>query len=80
MPFANMVHVAAQITVKALKKGEIVNQAIIYGLSIQYEEKKANYFKMMVDFVNVTTNIDNYGSFPLVDVRNDVISRLTKCN
>ena len=39
---ANMVHFGTQITVKALKRREVVDLCTIYGLAINYKERKAN--------------------------------------
>ena len=63
-----MIHIATQLTVRALKEGEIIDQAIIYGLSIS--------FRMTVDYVRGKTVIEDFGAFSFVDALNDVVARL----
>ena len=70
------VYVAAQLTVRALKEGEIIDQAIIYGLSIRYREECCSYFRMTVDYVRGKTVIEDFGAFSFVDALNDVVARL----
>lgn len=72
--FANMIHFASQITVKALKEGELVDRSIVYGLSIKYKEGSCNYFRMTVDYLRAKTTVED---FALIDVLNDVVARLS---
>lgn len=67
--FANIIHFAAQFMVKALK---VVDQAIVYGLSIHYSHKSANIFKMVINFPQAKTILNNFGVFPLTKALNDV--------
>ena len=46
---ANMIHFGSQITVRALKEGEVIDQCITYGLGIDYQEKKARFMKLIMD-------------------------------
>ena len=39
--YAEMVHFASQITVKALLNGSIINSTTIFGISVNYQEKRS---------------------------------------
>lgn len=73
---ANMIHFGVQITVKALKEGEIIDRCIVYGLGIRYDNKTARFLMMTMDFVQCKTTVEDFGSFGLVDVFNDVVSKI----
>ena len=68
---ANMVHFGSQITVKALKEGEVINHCITYGLGINYKEKEAIFMKLVMDLDTPKTTVENYGVFPLAVVFNN---------
>ena len=48
---ANMLHFAAQLIVQTLKEGNIIDKAVVYGLSIRYDKKCAELYRMTVDFI-----------------------------
>ena len=73
---ANMTHFGVQITVKALKEGEIIDCCIIYGLGVHYSDKSARFLKMVMDFNNCNTTVEDFGLFELADAFNDVISKI----
>lgn len=73
---ANMTHFGVQITVKALKEGEIIDCCIIYGLGVHYSDKSARFLKMVMDFNNCNTTVEDFGLFELAGAFNDVISKI----
>ena len=74
--YAYMMHIGSQMTVKALKEGEIVDLMIVYGLAVNYENKSGRLYKLTVNFVTPSTVIEDFGSFSLVDAVNIVIERI----
>ena len=75
---ANMIHFGVQITVKALKEGEIIDCCVVYGLGVRYNDKAARFLKVTMDFNSCNTTVEDFGSFELVDAFNDVISKIAK--
>ena len=73
---AYMVHFGVQLTIRALKEGEIVDYCVVYGLGIQYSNKTARFLKMTMDFTQCKTTVEDFGLFALVDVFNDVVSKI----
>ena len=47
-----MMHIGSQMTVKALKEGEIVDLMIVYDLAINYENKYGWLYKLSVNFTS----------------------------
>ena len=68
-----MVHFTAQLIVQTLKEGSIIDKAVAYGLSIQYDKKCANLYRMTVDLTAPVTTIEDFGEYPLVDAINIII-------
>ena len=48
--YAYMLHIGSQMTVKALKEGEIVDLVVVYGLAVCYEDKSGWLYKLTVNF------------------------------
>ena len=76
--YANMIHIGSQMTVKALKSGEVIDLMIVYGLAVNYEKKTGNLYKLSVDFSATTTIIEKYGTYNLVDAVNIIIDLIMK--
>ena len=75
---ANMVHFGTQITVKALKEGSIVDVCTIYGMAINYKERNARLMKLVMNFEKVETYVEDNGVFPLINIFNYIINKLTE--
>ena len=75
--FANMIHIGSQLTVKALKQGEIVDIMIVYGLALNYDKRKGQLYKLKVDFNLPTTVIENFGQLELDDAVNIIVEKIT---
>ena len=76
--FAYMIHIGSQMTVKALKEGNVVDLMIVYGLAANYESKSGWLYKLTVNFsTSPTTVIENFGKFSLVDAVNIIIEKIT---
>lgn len=75
---ANMLHFTAQLIVQTLKEGSIIDKAVVYGLSIQYDKKCANLYRMTVDLTAPVTTIEDFGEYPLVDAIDIIIYKLLK--
>lgn len=72
-----MLHFGSQITVKALKQGEIVDLIIIYRLGINYNKKVAGMHRLTIDFNLPQTSIEDFGTFSLPDAINIVMEKVT---
>jgi len=48
--YAYMIHIGSQITVKALKKGKVVDLMAVYGFTVNYEKRSSSLYKLSVDF------------------------------
>ena len=57
-----VLHIGSQITVKALKVGEIVDLIIVYSLAINYEKRCGWLHKLTIDFKIVNTVIETFGN------------------
>ena len=73
---ANMVHFAAQLVVQAVKQGDIVDCALVYGLSVRYEMHSATLFIMKMDLVGPSTTVEDFGQFSLSEAINIVVRKL----
>ena len=56
MHYAEMVHFATQITVKALGEGKIVDSTTIFGISVNYQEKMSKVYKLVITSTLSSTN------------------------
>ena len=74
--YANMLHFTAQLVVRALKEGNIVTNAVTYGLSVQYEAQLASLVRMTIDFDAACTTLEEFGEFPLAEALNAVVGNL----
>jgi len=75
--YAYMLHIGSQMTVKALKEGEIVDLVVVYGLAVCYEDKSGWLYKLTVNFGVPSTVIESFGRFSLVDAVNIILERVT---
>ena len=73
---AYMLHIGSQITVKALKEGEIVDLMIVYGLAVNYEKKCGWLYKLTVNFRAVSTVVENFGKFSVTDAINIILEKI----
>lgn len=74
---ANMMHFGAQITVKALKEGQVIDLVKVYGLAINYE-KCGILHRLTINFSNTETFIEDFGQFSLPDAINIIIDKITE--
>ena len=73
-----MIHIGSQMTVKALKGGEVVDVMIVYGLAVNYEKRTGWLYRLIVDFSTPTTIIKKFGHFNIVDAINIIVEMITK--
>ena len=78
--YAYMMHIGYQLTVKALKEGEIIDVMVVYGLSVNYEKKVGWLFKLTINFTVPQRTIEDFGKFSLVDAVNIIIEKVTDKN
>ena len=64
--YAYMMHIGYQLTVKALKEGEIIDVMVVYGLSVNYEKKVGWLFKLTVNFAVPERTIEDLENFLLL--------------
>ena len=76
--FANMLHFGYQLTVKTLKEGEIIDMIIVYGLAVSYQKKVGSIYKLMVNFNETQTRIEDFGIYAIRDAVNIIIEKVTK--
>jgi len=69
-----MFHFSAQLVVQALKEGGIIDRAVVYGLSINYERHFATLFTMIMDLSAPCTTVEDFGDLPLPEVVNYTIA------
>ena len=75
--YAYMMHTGYQLTVKALKEGEVIDVMVVYGLSVNYEKKVGWLFRLTTNFTIPQRRMEDFGKFPLVDAVNIVIEKVT---
>ena len=56
--YAYMIHIGRQMTVKALKEGNVVDLMIVYGLAANYGNKSGWLYKLTVNFGTSPKYID----------------------
>lgn len=76
--YANMLHIGYQITVKALKEGEVVDIVVVYVLAVNYDKRIGWLHKLTVDFMLPKMIIEDFGKFSLVDAINIVVEKVTR--
>jgi len=58
---ANMTHFGLQITIKALKEGEIIDKVNVYGLAIKYEKKAGTIHRLTINLNIPETFVEDFG-------------------
>ena len=61
---------------QTLKEGNIIDKAVVYGLSIRYKNR-AELYRMTVDFITPVTTVEDFGEYPLTDAINTIVGTLT---
>lgn len=73
--YAEMMHFSVQMAVKALMNGILVDQTVLYGVSINYNKQNAKLYKMETSYITnsiVIYGLNNLQPLPIPEVLNYV--------
>ena len=77
--YAEMYHFSVQMAVKALMNGILVNQTILYGVSINYNKQNAKLYKMETNYGNnsiIIYGLNQLKPVPIPDALNYVATMI----
>lgn len=74
-----MMHFSVQMAVKALMNGVLIDETVLYGVSINYDEQKAKLYKMQASYVSdrfIMYGLNNLQPMPIPDALNYVATAI----